>query len=61
DFLHKLSRQYVDTYATICVEDLNVRGLKEKGNSTGLKVLVRISSKSIPGIRHSCARTVDLS
>jgi len=36
DFLHKLSRQYVDTYATICVEDLNIKGLKEKGNATGL-------------------------
>ncbi len=36
DFLHKLSRQYVDSYATICVEDLNIKGLKEKGNSTGL-------------------------
>jgi len=36
DFLHKLSRHYVDTYATICVEDLNIKGLKEKGNSTGL-------------------------
>ncbi|KAF1075756.1 hypothetical protein MKMG_01643 [Methanogenium sp. MK-MG] len=36
DFLHKLSRQYVDTYATICVENLDVRGLKEKGNNTGM-------------------------
>jgi len=36
DFLHKLSRQYVDTYTAICVEDLNIKGLKEKGNSTGL-------------------------
>jgi putative transposase len=36
DFLHKLSRQYVDTYATICVEDLDIKGLKEKGNSNGL-------------------------
>jgi len=36
DFLHKLSRQYVDTYATICVEDLNIKSLKEKGNATGL-------------------------
>lgn len=36
DFLHKLSRYYVDTYATICVEDLDIKGLKEKGNSTGL-------------------------
>ncbi|RXE55967.1 transposase [Methanoculleus taiwanensis] len=36
DFLHKLSRHYVDTHATICVEDLDIRGLKEKGNFTGL-------------------------
>ncbi|QSZ68201.1 transposase [Methanofollis aquaemaris] len=36
DFLHKLSRQYVDTYATICVEDLNIKGLKEKSSSKGL-------------------------
>lgn len=36
DFLHKLSRQYVDTYATICVEDLDIKGLKEKGNNNGL-------------------------
>ncbi len=36
DFLHKLSRYYVDTYATICIEDLNIKGLKEKGNSTRL-------------------------
>ena len=36
DFLHKLSRQYVDTYATICVEDLNIKYLKEKGKSRGL-------------------------
>ncbi len=36
DFLHKLSRGYVDTYATICVEDLNIKDLKEKGNPTGL-------------------------
>jgi len=32
DFLHKLSRRYVDAYATICVEDLNVKYLKENGN-----------------------------
>jgi putative transposase len=36
DFLHKLSRQYVDTSATICVEDLDIKGLKERGNITGL-------------------------
>jgi putative transposase len=36
DFLHKLSRYYVDTYSTICVEDLDIKGLKEKGNSIGL-------------------------
>ncbi|MDN7013301.1 IS200/IS605 family element transposase accessory protein TnpB [Methanoculleus sp. FWC-SCC3] len=37
DFLHKLSRQYVDTYATICVEDLNIKYLKEKDKSRGLR------------------------
>ncbi|MDD3933359.1 MAG: IS200/IS605 family accessory protein TnpB-related protein [Methanoculleus sp.] len=37
DFLHKLSRWYVDAYATICVEDLNIKYLKENGKSTGLR------------------------
>jgi len=37
DFLHKLSRLYVDGYDTICVEDLDVKGLKEKGNCKGLQ------------------------
>ena len=36
DFLHKLSRSYVDTYATICIEDLNIKQLGEKGQATGL-------------------------
>ncbi|MCP1661689.1 MAG: transposase [Methanocalculus sp. MSAO_Arc1] len=36
DFLHKLSRSYVDRYRTICVEDLDIKGLKEKGSSKGL-------------------------
>ena len=36
DFLHKLSRFYVNTYATICVEDLDVEGLKEKDHYRGL-------------------------
>jgi putative transposase len=36
DFLHKLSRFYVNTYGTICVEDLDVKRLKEKGRSRGL-------------------------
>ncbi|WP_292364478.1 MULTISPECIES: RNA-guided endonuclease InsQ/TnpB family protein [unclassified Methanoculleus] len=37
DFLHKLSRGYVDSYATICVEDLNIKYLKENGKSRGLR------------------------
>ena len=37
DFLHKLSRQYVDTYKTICVEDPNIKELKENGTSRGLR------------------------
>jgi putative transposase len=36
DFLHKLSRLYVDSYDIICVEDLDVTRLKEKGKSKGL-------------------------
>ena len=36
DFLHKLSRYYVNNYDTICVEDLDVKGLKEKGNNKGM-------------------------
>jgi putative transposase len=33
DFLHKLSRSYVNNYDIICVEDLDVKGLKEKGQN----------------------------
>lgn len=33
DFLHKLSRFYVNNYDNICVEDLDVKGLKEKGHN----------------------------
>ncbi len=36
DFLHKLSRRYIDSYATICVEDLDTRYLKENGEFPGL-------------------------
>ena len=35
DFLHKLSRMYINEYDIICVEDLDVKGLKEIGNSKG--------------------------
>ncbi len=33
DFLHKLSRSYVNNYDNICVEDLDVKSLKEKGHN----------------------------
>ena len=33
DFLHKLSRSYVNNYDNICVEDLDIKGLKEKGHN----------------------------
>jgi putative transposase len=36
DFLHKLSRSYVNNYDNICVEDLDVKGLKEKGHNKGM-------------------------
>jgi putative transposase len=36
DFLHKLSRTYVNNFDIICVEDLDVKGLKEKGHNSGM-------------------------
>ncbi len=36
DFLHKLSRMYVNKFDIICVEDLDVKGLKEKGHNRGM-------------------------
>jgi putative transposase len=36
DFLHKVSRYYVNNYSTICVENLDVKGLNEKGHNKGL-------------------------
>jgi putative transposase len=44
DFLHKLSRRYVDTYATICVEYLNIKYLKENGKSRGLRKSIHSAS-----------------
>ncbi|MCK4844886.1 MAG: transposase, partial [Candidatus Heimdallarchaeota archaeon] len=32
DFLHKVSRFYVETYDLICIEDLNIIALSHKGN-----------------------------
>jgi len=36
DFLNKLSRMYVNNFDIICVEDLDIKGLKEKGHNTGM-------------------------
>lgn len=36
DFLHKLSRYYVNNYDVICVEDLDVKDIVENGNSSTL-------------------------
>ncbi len=33
DFLHKVSNFYVDNYDIICVENLNIKGLTQKGNN----------------------------
>ncbi|WP_243670844.1 transposase [Methanoculleus chikugoensis] len=44
DFLHKLSRQYVDAYVAICVEDLNIKELKENGKSCGLRRSIHSAS-----------------
>lgn len=37
DFLHKLFRYYINNYDIISVEDLDVRGLKEKGHNKNLR------------------------
>jgi len=36
DFLHKLSRYYINNYDVICVEDLDVKDLVENGKSSTL-------------------------
>jgi putative transposase len=36
DFLHKLSRLYVNNHDNICVEDLDIKSLKEKGHNKGM-------------------------
>ncbi len=36
DFLHKLSRMYVNNFDIICVEDLDVKGLIEKGHNNSM-------------------------
>ena len=46
DFLHKLSRYYVDNYDIICVEDLDVKDLVENGKSTTLNRHIQDSSWS---------------
>ena len=35
NFLHTLSRMYINEYDIICVEDLDAKGLNEKGSSKG--------------------------
>jgi putative transposase len=54
DFLHKLSRSYVNNYDTICVEDLDVKGLKER-----VKIKVCIGTPMMHPIQSSypCFRT----
>ena len=46
DFLHKLSRMYVNNFDIICVEDLDVKGLKEKGHNIGMHCSIHDASWS---------------
>ena len=70
DFLHKLSRMYVNNFDVICVEDLDVKGLTEKGHNNGMHRSIHDASWSkfifmlSPGLsvqgssrRQSAART----
>ena len=54
DFLHKLSRSYVNNYDTICVEDLDVKGLKERGKT---KVCIGTSMMHPGQSSYPCFRT----
>ncbi len=46
DFLHKLSRYYVNSYDIICVEDLDVKDIVENGKSPTLNRHIQDSSWS---------------
>ncbi len=46
DFLHKLSRYYVNNYDVICVEDLDVKDMVENGKSSTLNRHIHDSSWS---------------
>ncbi|MFO7967380.1 MAG: transposase, partial [Archaeoglobaceae archaeon] len=39
DFLHKLSRYYVDNYGLIAVEDLNISGMSKNRSKLSLRIL----------------------
>jgi putative transposase len=46
DFLHKLSRTYVNSFDIICVEDLEVIGLKENGYNNSIHCSIHDASWS---------------
>ena len=58
DFLHKLSRYYVNNYDVICVEDLDVKDLVEKGRSSTLNRHIHDSawSKFLSLLAYKAAR-----
>ncbi|WP_346864829.1 transposase [Methanocalculus sp. MSAO_Arc2] len=65
DFLHTLSRSYVDRYRTICVEDPDIKGLKETGCSKGLHRNIHDSEREcnfthIPHTAHLLIRSCPL-
>ena len=53
DFLHKLSRMYVNRFDIICVEDLDVKGLNEKGLGVCIAAFMMHPGQS----SYSCFRT----
>jgi len=54
DLLHKLSRLYVNNYDNICIEDLDVKGLKKKATTKGCIAISMM--RPGPNLR-SCFRT----
>ena len=55
DFLHKLSRFYIDNYDVICVENLNIRNMVHNGN-LAQKILNASWSKFIAMLSYKAER-----
>jgi len=56
DFLHKLSRFYVDNYDIICVEDLNIGNMVQNSSNLAQKILDASWGKFIAMLSYKAER-----